>query len=86
MLAKFLGIILSLSGCISLYLSHPNQILLKSPLSKTFVYLGAVGLFLGLIILWFSLQKLVAVFVWLAIMTLVWSFIPFLNLLKRHST
>lgn len=85
MLFKLLGILLTLLGCISLYLCHPNQILLKSSLSKTFTYLGAIGLVAGLLILFFSIPKLVAVLIWLAVITLVWSFIPFLNLFKRSN-
>ncbi|HAV5441402.1 hypothetical protein N3K59_06075 [Acinetobacter baumannii] len=85
MLLKLLGIILALLGCISLYLSHPNQNLLQTNLSKTFIYLGTTILFASLIILLFSIPKLVAVLIWLAVITLVWSFIPFLNLFKRNN-
>ncbi|MCH7335172.1 hypothetical protein [Acinetobacter sp. NIPH 2699] len=83
---KLLGIMISLFSCMSLYLSHPNQILLKSSLPKTCLYMGSIGLVTGLIILLFSIPTLVAVFIWLAAITLVWSFIPFLNLLKRSNT
>ena len=85
MFIKSSGIILTLLSCISLYLCHPNQILLKSYLSRTFTYLGVTGLITGLLILLFSIPKLVAVLIWLAVITLVWSFIPFLSLFKRSN-
>ena len=86
MLFKLLGIAITFFGCISFYLSHPHQIYLRSSLPKTFAYLGAIGLITGLIILLFSIPKLAAAFIWFAVITLVWSFIPFVHLLKRSST
>jgi len=85
MFFKILGIILSLLGSTGLYLCHPNQILLKSNLSKKFIYLSTAAIITGLVILLFSIPKLVAVFIWLAVITFVWSFIPFLSLFKRNN-
>jgi uncharacterized membrane protein len=82
---KILGIMLSLLACMSLYLSHPNQILIKSHLPKIFIYLGITGLAIGLIILLFFIPKFAAIFIWLAVITLVWSFAPFLILFKRNN-
>ncbi|WP_436897647.1 hypothetical protein [Acinetobacter gyllenbergii] len=85
MTLKLLGIMISLLACMSVYLSHPNQIFLKKQLSRPFFYLGFVGLFIGLSTLIYCLPLLVAILIWLAIGTLVWSFAPFIMLMKRST-
>ncbi|ENX34072.1 hypothetical protein F889_02736 [Acinetobacter colistiniresistens] len=83
MTLKLFGIMVSLLSCMSLYLSHPNQIFLKTQLNRIFFYVGLFGLFLGLGILIYALPALVAILIWLAIATLVWSFAPFIMLMNR---
>jgi hypothetical protein len=85
MLLKLLGILATLFGCIDLYLCHPNQTYLSHQLSKPFIFLGWICLFTGLVILLLCVPKLVAFFVWFAVITLIWAFLPILNLLKRSS-
>lgn len=85
MILKLTGILFTLFGSITVYLSHPNQSLIQSSLSKKIIYLGLIGLIIGLIVLVFSISKLVAVLIWCAVITVVWSFIPFLNLFKRNN-
>ncbi|NIE95054.1 hypothetical protein NDN11_08245 [Acinetobacter sp. C26M] len=85
MTLKILGIMVSLLSCLGLYLSHPNQIFLEKTLSAPIKYLGLLGLFIGLSLLIYTLPILVAILIWLAIATLVWSFAPFIMLMKRSS-
>jgi hypothetical protein len=80
---KFLGLFLSLLGWILLYLSHHHQALIAQKLSRIWRYFGIGASILGLILLLFSLPKLVAVLMWLAICTLICSFLPFLALFKQ---
>lgn len=85
MTLKLLGIVVSLLACMSVYLSHPNQIFLEKPLSAPFKYSGLLGLFIGLSLLIYALPILVAILIWLAVATLVWSFAPFIMLMKRST-
>ena len=80
---KLLGIIISLLSCLGLYLSHPHQIFLKTQLGRYSFYIALIGLLLGLSMLLYALPLLVAILIWLAIATLVWSFAPLLMLMKR---
>ncbi|RFC82516.1 hypothetical protein C9E89_016090 [Acinetobacter sichuanensis] len=81
---KTFGIILTLLGTFSIYCSHYNQNLLASPLPKIFKIIGLGLLLLALIVLLISLPKVVACFVWVVLMILVWSHIPFITLFKRR--
>ncbi len=83
---KSFGIILTLIGCLSLYLSHPNQALVKNHLSGQFMYLGLIILVTGFFALLYVLPALVAVCMWLALLILTGSFAPFLPLFKRYMT
>lgn len=80
---KLLGIIISLLSCLGLYLSHPNQLFLKTQLGRYSFYIALIGLLLGLSMLLYALPLLVAILIWLAIATLVWSFAPLLMFMKR---
>lgn len=82
---KLLGIIISLLSCLGLYLSHPNQIFLKTQLGRYSFYIALIGLLLGLSMLLYALPLLVAILIRLAIATLVWSFAPLLILMKRSN-
>lgn len=81
---KFLAFLLCFTGSLLIYCRHSNQNLLKHSLSKAFHYLGFFLVILALPIFIWSLPKLVAVFMWLMTMLVVWSFIPFIPLLKRY--
>lgn len=82
---KSFGILMSFLGCISLYLCHPNQTLLKQHLATWMRYIGALFLILGLLILLYALPKHVAVFVWMAIITVMWCLLPFIAIFKRYT-
>ena len=83
MFAKILGIGLALISCTILFLSHSNQNLIPTALSNIYLIWSWMGFGLSLVLLCYALPTLVAVFVWIAIATLVWSFSPFVALLKR---
>lgn len=85
MTLKLIGITVTLLSCMGLYLSHPNQNFLKNQLSRYFFYTAIIGLLIGLSILLYALPLLVAILIWLAIATLVWSFAPLLMLMKRSN-
>ncbi len=85
MLLKSLGIILALCASCLVYLHHPNQSLLKQPLPHYAATLGWVVYIVALLILLYTLPKLVAVFLWLAVLIAVWSFAPFISLFKRYN-
>lgn len=84
MLLKFLGMLISLLACTSIYLSHPNQIFFEKPFPRPFLYIGLIGICMGLILLVYALPLLVAVCIWFAVLILVWSFVPFIALLQRE--
>ena len=81
---KLIGFLLSFLGALSLYCSHLNQGLLPQGLPAVFKGLGIVLLLIGLGALFLGLPKLVAVFSWVILVTFVWSFFPFVPLLKRR--
>ncbi|SNQ29540.1 hypothetical protein SAMN05444584_1498 [Acinetobacter apis] len=81
---KMLGILLTLIGTLSIYCSHKNQNLFIVPLPQIFKLLGIEILLVALIVLLISLPKVVACFIWITLMILVWSHIPFIKLLKRR--
>ncbi len=85
MTLKLFGIIVSVLSCMSIYLSHPNQISLQTSLGQFFYYAGIMGLLCGLSLLVYALPLLVAILIWLAIAILVWSFAPLLMLMKRSN-
>lgn len=86
MFFKLIGITITLVGCILFYLSHPNQHFLKLSLSKNFTHLGIVLLLIGLIFLLLFIPKLAATCIWIAVIVMVLSLIPFLDLFKRNNS
>ena len=80
---KILGLLLIVIGCSVLYCCHPNQSLLKQTLAPIFRILGMLFCVSSLVLLCVSLPKVVAVFAWLIGITVVWSFLPFVPLLKQ---
>ncbi len=84
---KFLGLLLCCGGCVLLYLTHPNQTVLKAGCGEK-VPLGRAGqvLFWHWFFLLSVLPKLVAVLMWLLIPLVLWSALPFLPLLHGALT
>ena len=74
--------VMTLIGAICLYLTHRNQMLLPQPLRNLWRWVGLGLLTISGITLWILLPKAVAIFTWLILSMLVWSFIPFLGLVK----
>lgn len=83
---KILAVILCMMGCLLLYFSHRHQNLLQQALSKRYVYVGLCFIILSLILLFISVPKLVAVYMWLMTMLVVWSLMPFVALLKKNTS
>jgi hypothetical protein len=42
---KFLGLLLCCGGCVLLYLTHPNQTVLKQTVAKKYRWVGWIGFF-----------------------------------------
>jgi len=83
---KIFAVILCMIGCIALYCSHHHQNLLKQKLAKHYVYIGLGLLIISLSFLLISVPKLVAVYMWLMTMLVVWSLIPFIALFKKNTS
>ena len=81
---KILAVILCMIGCVMLYCSHHHQSLIKQKLSKPYVYAGLLLLILALILLFFAVPKLVAIYMWLMTMLVIWSLVPFIALFKKN--
>ena len=78
--------ICTLMSAVVLYLTHQNQLLIHQPLAQSWRWFGLSGLVIGAILLLISLPKMVALLTWFIIPMLIWSFIPFLGLIKQKST
>lgn len=78
------GCVVTLMSAVVLYLTHKNQMLLHQSLSRPWRWLSGSTLILGAGLLWLSLPKMVAILTWLIFVILVWSFIPFLGLIKKR--
>lgn len=83
---KFLGLLLSCGGCVLLYLTHPNQTVLKQTVAKKYRWVGWIGFILALVLLQAVLPKLVAVLMWLLMPLVLWSVLPFIPLLHGALT
>ena len=83
---KFLGLLLCCGGCVLLYLTHPNQTVLKQTVAKTYRWVGLICLVLALLLLLTVLPKLVAVLMWLLMPLVLWSALPFIPLLQGALT
>lgn len=81
---KMVAILICLIGCLTLYCSHHHQTLLKQHLSKSYRVIGVFMLIISLILLLFSVPKLVALYMWLMTMLVVWSLVPFIRLFKKN--
>ncbi|KAB0628883.1 hypothetical protein F7P75_03675 [Acinetobacter gandensis] len=84
---KFIAFFFVLLGSALMYCTHPNQIILKRPLTSIYRWFGLGAIILALILFLISVPKLVAIFMWLLTMLIVWSFFPFISLMikKSHS-
>ena len=83
---KFLGLLLCCGGCVLLYLTHPNQTVLKQAVAKKYRWVGWFAFILALVLLLAVLPKLVAVLMWLLMPLVLWSALPFLPLLHGALT
>ncbi|HRB57037.1 MAG TPA: hypothetical protein PLR05_03590 [Acinetobacter johnsonii] len=83
---KFLGLLLCCGGCVLLYLTHPNQTVLKQAVAKKYRWVGWFAFILALVLLLAVLPKLVAVLMWLLMPLVLWSVLPFLPLLHGALT
>ena len=81
---KIIDVMICLIGCVLAYCSHHHQNLLKQKLAKHYVYIGLGLLIISLSFLLISVPKLVAVYMWLMTMLVVWSLIPFIALFKKN--
>lgn len=81
---KFLGITLTLLGAFFFYCQHSNQNLLSQTLSPIFKTLAILCLIAGLLSLMMGIPVLVACLVWLIILTVMWSLLPFLRLFEKE--
>ncbi|QCO23061.1 hypothetical protein C9E88_16770 [Acinetobacter cumulans] len=81
---KILAVILCMMGCLLLYFSHRHQNLLQQSLRKHHLYIGLSLILVSLIFLLMSVLKLVAVYMWLMTLLVVWSLIPFVALFKKN--
>lgn len=79
---KFIAFFLAFAGSVVMYSTHVHQGLFTQPLPKYFRWIGSGCIFIALVMLCVSLPKLVAVFMWLITMLMVWSFLPFFPHLK----
>lgn len=75
--------IFTLVGAILVYLSHSNQMLLQQSFNTVGMWSGVVILFISAILLFLSLPKAVALLTWLILPITVWSFMPFIGLVKK---
>ncbi|MAD45299.1 MAG: hypothetical protein CMH98_09855 [Oceanospirillaceae bacterium] len=81
-----LFILMTLLGCVLLYLSHPNQRWLSKPLPVVSGrWPGVVLVFAGLLVAVSYLPVNAALFAWLVIMMLIIGLLPFAFLLKPES-
>lgn len=78
-----LAFVLTLLGAILVYLSHQNQILLMQKLSPSWQRVGWGSCLLGLLSFCWQLSLSVAIFSWCTSMMFIWTFLPFMGLLKR---
>lgn len=81
---KIFAVLLCVMGSFILYCSHCHQSLLKQYLAKHYVYVGLALLMISIILLLMSVPKLVAVYMWLMTMLMVWSLVPFIVLFKKN--
>jgi cobalamin synthase len=81
---KIFAITLCLIGCLLFYFSHRHQNLFKQTLSKRYSYVGICFIVISLLVLFLSVPKLVAVYMWLITMLVAWTFIPFVVLFKKN--
>jgi hypothetical protein len=78
-----LALLLTLAGCSLLYLSHRHQGWLRQPLPAVSARVAGVAvLLLALVCAGFSFSPLTAFFVWVVMLMLIFSLLPFLSLLR----
>ncbi|RKG31227.1 hypothetical protein [Acinetobacter tianfuensis] len=82
---KIIAVMICLIGCVLIYCSHRNQNLLKQHLPKKYAVTGLFLLIISVVLLFYSVPKLVAIYMWSMTLIAVWSLIPFVALFKKNT-
>ena len=84
---KFIAFFCVLLGSVVMYCSHTNQDLLNKQLPDSTRWFALLSIGIALILFLISTPKLVAIFMWLLTIVVVWSFLPFIPLIfKKYSS
>ena len=84
---KFIAFFCVLLGSVVMYCSHTNQDLLHKQLPDSTRWFALLSIGIALILFLISTPKLVAIFMWLLTIVVVWSFLPFIPLIfKKYSS
>lgn len=81
---KIIAMLICLVGCIFIYCSHHHQSLFKQHLSKYYAFMGLILLIISIILLFYSVPKLVAIYMWSMALIVTWSLLPFIALFKKN--
>lgn len=81
---KLIAVMICLIGCGLIYASHHHQNLMKQHLSKYYAWTGLFFLVISLILLFCSVPKLVAIYMWSMVLITTWSLLPFIALFKKN--
>lgn len=81
---KVIAVMICLIGCVLIYCSHHHQNLLKQHLAKPSALIGLILLIISLILLFSSVPKLVAIYMWSMTLIATWSLLPFIALFKKN--
>ncbi|MBP6114682.1 MAG: hypothetical protein KA474_08195 [Acinetobacter sp.] len=84
---KFIAFFCVFFGCVLMYCTHVNQDLLDKKLPDSLRWFALLSIGLALILFLISTPKLVAIFMWLLTILVMWSFLPFIPLIfKKYSS
>ncbi|AOA57025.1 hypothetical protein BFG52_00730 [Acinetobacter larvae] len=81
---KLVAMMLCIATCFILYLTHPNQTVLTQALSKRWRIPVCILLLLSAVWLFYLLPALVACFMVVLSMMMVWTFAPFISIFKKY--
>ncbi|WP_180103680.1 hypothetical protein [Acinetobacter sp. YH12134] len=81
---KIIAVMICLIGCVLVYCSHRHQNLLKQHFAKSAGLIGLILLIISLILLFCSVPKLVAIYMWSMTLVATWSLLPFIALFKKN--
>ncbi|TCB53399.1 hypothetical protein E0H84_11760 [Acinetobacter terrestris] len=83
---KFLAFCFVFIGSVLVYCTHRNQRLVQDVLPQFYRWLGFGFIALSLPLFLVNLPKLVAVYMWLLTMLVVWTFLPFIALIMKKNS